>query len=203
VTKISTIFFDVGGVCLTNGWDDISREKSAKKFSLDYDDMEKRHATLFQRFEKGKLTLGEYLNEVIFFKERKFTKKDFIDFMYTQSHAFNSTIKILDKISVKKKYELATINNESRELNDYRINKFRLDKYFRCFFSSCYLGVRKPEPEIFYTALNILKKSPGECLYIDDRKENYLAAMNAGLNCILLDKPANLISKLDEFKILI
>ena len=199
--KITTIFFDIGGVCLTNGWDEISREKSAKQFSLDYEEMEERHEPVFEKFEKGKLSVDEYLNEVVFFKKRGFSKKDFIEFMYSQSHAFNSTLSILEKLSVKKKYQLATINNESRELNKYRINKFGLDKYFECFFSSCYLGVRKPEPEIFHTALHVLHKKPGDCLFIDDRKENYDSAGNSGLNSILLDEPENLRSRLEEFNI--
>jgi putative hydrolase of the HAD superfamily len=201
VKEISTIFFDVGGVCLTNGWDHIYREKSTKQFSLDYEELEKRHKPVFKYFEKGKLSLDEYLNEVVFFKERNFSKKDFVDFMYSRSHAFNTTLTILDNLFSKKKYQLATINNESRELNKYRIYKFGLVKYFECFFSSCYLGVRKPEPKIFYMALHILHKNSGECLFIDDREENYHAAKNFGLNSILLDEPKNLQSKLEEFNI--
>ena len=195
---ITTIFFDVGGVCLTNGWDHISREKSTKKFSLDYEEMERRHRPLFKKFEKGKLSLDEYLNEVVFFKERNFSKSDFIEFMHSQSKVFDSTLKLLEKLANKKKYLLATLNNESRELNKYRLNKFNLIKYFNCFFSSCYLGARKPEQEIFYAATHILQKDPEECLFIDDREENYTAATNYGLNTILLNEPANLQVKLEE-----
>lgn len=199
--KITTIFFDIGGVCLSNGWDETAREKSTKKFSLDYEEMEKRHKPLFKQFEKGKLSLDEYLDEVVFYKKRDFSKKDFVKFMFSQSHPFDSTLKILDKLASKKKYELAAINNESRELNDFRINEFGLKKYFRCFFSSCYMGVRKPEEEIFDKALHIFHKDPGECLYIDDREENYNAARNSGINSILLDKPENLSSRLEKFNI--
>ena len=199
--EITTIFFDVGGICLTNGWDNISREKSAKKFSLDYEEMERRHMPLFKVFDKGELSLDEYLNEVVFYKERKFSKRDFVEFMFSQSRPINSTLKVLDKLASERKYHLATINNESRELNDFRINEFGLKKYFECFFSSCYLGVRKPEEEIYDKALHIFHKKPDECLYIDDREENYNAARNSGLKLILLDEPENLVSKLQEYKI--
>jgi putative hydrolase of the HAD superfamily len=194
--KITTIFFDIGGVCLTNGWDETARQKSAKNFSLDYKEMERRHEPLSRLFEVGKLSLDEYLDEVVFHKERKFSKKEFVKFMFSLSHPFDSTTKILNELASKKKYDLATINNESRELNDFRINEFGLKKYFRCFFSSCYLGFRKPEEEIFDKALHIFHKDSGECLYIDDREENYKAAINSDINSILLDKPENLSSVL-------
>ncbi len=197
--KIAVIFFDVGGVCLTNGWDHISREKSTKKFSFDYEEMEKRHKPVFKKFEKGKLSLNEYLDEVVFFKKRNFSKEAFTEFMFAQSKPISTTLNILDKLSDK--YKLATLNNESKELNKFRINKFRLDKYFECFFSSCYLGVRKPEPEIFYKALHILHKEPDECLFIDDREENYQSARAFGLNTILLDETGSLREKLINFGI--
>lgn len=199
--KISTIFFDVGGVCLTNGWDLISREKSSIQFSLDYDEMEKRHKPLFKKFETGKLTLDQYLDEVVFFKKRNFSRQDFTDFMLSQSRPFNSTLKLLKKLSSAGKYQLATLNNESRELNRYRIDKFGLRKYFECFFSSCYLGVRKPEPDIFYKALHILHKKPDECLFIDDRDENFRAAKSSGINAAFLESPEDLVTKLEEFNI--
>ncbi len=199
--KITTIFFDVGGVCLTNGWDHISREKSTVRFSLDYEEMERRHKPVFKKFEKGKLTLDEYLNQVVFFKKRNFSRQEFTEFMHSQSQPFNYTLKLLNKLSVKNKYLLAALNNESNELNKYRINKFGLDKYFFGFFSSCYLGVRKPEPEIFYKALHIIHKNPGECLFIDDREENYQSARSCGINAVLLEKPEDLEKNLKEFNI--
>ena len=197
--KTPVIFFDVGGVCLTDGWDHISREKATKKFSFDYEEMEKRHRLVFKKFEKGKLSLDQYLNEVIFFRKRNFTEEDFTEFMFAQSKPINTTLRILEKLSDK--YQLFTLNNESKELNKFRINKFGLDRYFDCFFSSCYLGVRKPEPEIFYKALHILHKEPDECLFIDDREENYQSARSFGLNSILLDEPGSLGERLKTFGI--
>lgn len=199
--NISIILFDVGGVCLTNGWDHISREKSTVLFSLNYEEMEKRHKLVFKKFEKGKLTLDEYLDHVVFFKERNFSRQEYKEFMFSQSRPINSTLKLLNKLSSDGKYQLAALNNESRELNKYRINKFGLDKYFVCFFSSCYLGVRKPEPEIFDRALHILQKEPGECLFIDDREENYHTARACGMNAALIEKPGELEKKLKEFNI--
>ncbi len=199
--NITTLFFDVGGICLTNGWDHVSREKSTKEFSLDYEQMERRHKPVFKDFEKGKLSLDEYLNKVVFFKERTFSKIDFIEFMYQQSQKIETTFEILDELISQKNYHLATINNESLELNKYRVNKYNLDKYFKCFFSSCYLGVRKPEAEIFNKALKIFHKDPEECLFVDDREENYRTAKNIGLNAVLIDDVSNLADLLKKHEI--
>ena len=198
MNKITTIFFDVGGVCLTNGWDHISRQKATVEFSLDYEEMERRHKPLFKKFEKGTLSLDEYLNEAVFYKDRNFSKSDFIEFMHSRSKAIDSTFKILEKIKSANKYKLVTLNNESRELNTFRINKFMLTNYFECFFSSCYLRVRKPEREIFYAATHILQRDPEKCLFIDDREENYSAATNYGLKTIFLDDPDKLQVRLEE-----
>lgn len=199
--EIFTVFFDIGGVCLTNGWDEISREEAAGEFSLDYEDMEKRHDLIFKDFEKGKISIDEYLNKVVFFKKRDFTKKDFINYMYSRSRTYGSTLKLLKKLSVNNKYQLATINNESLELNSYRIRNFELFNYFQCFFSSCYLGVRKPEEQIFRVALNVLHKAADQCLYIDDREENFDTAKSLGLNSILLKDPSELSDKLRKYNI--
>lgn len=136
--------------------------------------------------------LKEYLNKVIFFRKRKFNKPDVIEYMYSLSHPYNSTIKWLNKLFLNKKYHLATINNESLELNQHRINKFKLKKYFINFFSSCYVGTRKPELKIFIKALHILQRNPEECLFIDDKEKKYQSAKGLGINLIHLKNPAEL-----------
>lgn len=201
MSSIKTIFFDIGGVCLTNGWDHISREKSTKHFSLDYEELEKRHMKVFKQFEKGQITIDEYLNTILFYEKREFTKQDYIDFMYSQSEPIDSTLQILEKLKARNEYKIASINNESRELNNYRIKKFNLDKYFNCFFSSCYLGTRKPEPEIFKKALNVSHTEQSESLFIDDREENYRTALAVGMNAILIEDVKELEHKLTEMKI--
>jgi len=198
VSSVKTLFFDIGGVCLTNGWDHISREKSTKYFSLDYEELERKHKKIFKQFEKGKITLDKYLDEILFYEKREFTKQDYIDFMYSQSKALDSTLKLLSKLKARQEYKIASINNESLELNRYRIMKYNLDKYFDCFFSSCYLGTRKPEPDIFYKALKILHNEPDECLFLDDREENYRSALTVGMNAILIYDIKELEHKLIE-----
>ena len=188
MSDITTLLFDIGGVVLTNGWDEINRKEGADNFKLDLNELEKRHNKIFPDFEKGNVSLDKYLEEVIFYEERNFSREDFINFIKSRTKAYNGSIKILEKLSSDKKYLLATINNESYELNLFRINHFGLYKYFTAFFSSGFLNARKPEPLIYKIALNVLHKNPAECLFIDDRIENIEEANSQGFQTIYLTK---------------
>ena len=196
--RISTLFFDIGGVILTNGWDNTAREEAAKKFQIDFDEFEKKHQDYFEEFEKGNLSLVGYLDKTIFYTKRKFTRFEVIKHMQSVSQAHDKSIEILQKLSAQNKYYIASINNESYELNLYRIKKFDLEKYFSAFFSSCFLKLRKPDAEIYQNTLNILHKDPSECIFIDDREENIEGAKKVGLNAFHLDNVNNLNKILTE-----
>lgn len=196
--KISTLFFDIGGVILTNGWDNIARKDAAEKFQFDFDEFEKKHQENFEEFEEGNLSLVDYLDKTIFYNKRKFTRFEVIKYMHSFSQAHDKSIEILKKLSAQNKYYIASINNESSELNLYRIKKFDLEKYFNAFFSSCFLKVRKPDPEIYQNTLHILHKNPSECIFIDDREENIESAKKVGLNAFHLDNVDNLNKILTE-----
>ena len=196
--EISTLFFDVGGVILTNGWDHLSREEAARHFAYDYESVERRHQPLFEEFDCGKLSLDEYLDQVIFFEDRNFSREDFVGFMKQQSKAHEGSIEVMDKLSRIGHYFLATINNESFALNQYRIDTFQLKKYFTAFLSSCYLNVTKPNQKIFKKALWITQRKAEECLFIDDREENATAARACGLQSIHLENLNDLEALLKE-----
>ena len=200
--KITTLFFDVGGVILTNGWDHTSREKAAAHFSYDYESVERRHQPLFEEFDCGKLSLDEYLDQAIFFEERPFSREAFIRFMKKQSEPHPGSLEVLEKLAQSGHYFLATINNESFALNQYRIKTFGLDKYFTTFLSSCYLGVTKPNRKIFNKALWITQRKGEECLFIDDREENITAAQACGMQGIHLKDQQQLSDLLKEQNIL-
>lgn len=200
---IKAIFFDVGGVCLTNGWDETSRKILAKEFNLNFEKAEKIHNTLFEDFERGDITLENYIDSVYFSQEQKkeLSKQDIIRFMKGQSKSFKSTLEILEKLKKNGDYRLATINNESFPMNEFRLKKFDLARYFDNFFSSCYLHMRKPEQRIFKTVIHITQLHPDECLYIDDRLENIETALNEGINCVHLPKVEELGKNLNKFNI--
>ena len=195
---ITTLFFDVGGVLLTNGWDHVSREKTAEHFSYDYDASEERHQRVAQSFECGQMNLDDYLDEAVFFQDRPFTKEAFIHFMEQQSQPHPASMEVLGQLAAQGMYQLATINNESLHLNLYRIRTFGLTQYFSAFFSSCFLGVTKPECEIFQKALQITQRPGDACLFVDDREENAAAAQQCGIQAVHLPQPQDLASVLRD-----
>jgi putative hydrolase of the HAD superfamily len=56
---ITTLFLDIGGVLLNDGWDHLARRRAAKHFGLDRAEMEQRHNLNFNIYEEDKLTLDE------------------------------------------------------------------------------------------------------------------------------------------------
>jgi len=184
MAEVGTLFWDNGGVILTNGWDRDSRELAVDKFHLDWDDFEDRHELLLHNFETGALTLDEYMRRAVFYRPRSFTPEDFKAFMFAQSQPFPESLAFLGELARTRRYMLSSLNNESLEINEYRIAQFKLRDYFEAFFSSCYLGLRKPGAEIFYRALQITQRKPQECIFIDDRGLNLECAQEMGMHTI-------------------
>ena len=181
---ITAMFWDVGGVLLTNGWDSEARGHAVRKFDLVEEEFAERHELVSNEFERGRLTLDDYLECTVFHRPRDFAREEFERFMFSQSQPKQDTLDILDSLARSRKYFLATLNNESLPLNLYRIETFQLRRYFTAFFSSCFLGLTKPEKGIFLAAVNITQRPPQECLYVDDRSLNVEAAAQLGLRTI-------------------
>jgi putative hydrolase of the HAD superfamily len=190
MTEISALLWDNGGVILTNGWDRTSRRAAVEKFHLDWADFEDRHELMLNAFETGRATLDQYLRRTVFYRERSFTPEDFKRFMFEQSQPFAQPLEFLGQLVQPQRYLMAALNNESLEINEYRIQKFNLRQYFQSFFSSCYLGVRKPEEQIYKLALKISQREPSECVFIDDRGLNLECARELGMRTILFQNAA-------------
>jgi putative hydrolase of the HAD superfamily len=182
--SIKVLFTDIGGVLLTNGWDVNSRALAAKKFKLDLKELNERHSLMFDTFEEGKLTLSEYLKNVIFFRKRNFTHSMFRDFMFAQSKPFNDMIKLTRSLKSKYNLKVIAISNECRELNDYRIRKYKLDSFIDAFISSCYVHLRKPDKDIYKMALDIFQTKPNESVFVDDRLLFAETAESMGIDAI-------------------
>jgi putative hydrolase of the HAD superfamily len=202
MAKISALFWDVGGVLLSNGWDKPSRRKAVEKFGLDWEEFEDRHELVVTAFETGQIGLKEYLERTVFYRPRAFTQQDFKDFLFSLSEPCSESLDILARLAQSKVYLLAALNNESLDLNLYRINRFGLRNYFDVFFSSCFLGVKKPDEAIYRLALQITQRPPEECLFIDDRALNLECARNCvGMRTIHFHDPAQLQRELQELGI--
>jgi putative hydrolase of the HAD superfamily len=190
VASIRGLFWDVGGVLLTNAWDHDERNLAIERFLLDKPEFETRHKKLVPAFEEGRLTLDEYLDQTVFYQPRSFTAEDFKRFMFSLSKPIPETLEVARSLSGK--YLMATINNESRELNQYRIQNFGLTECFDIFVSSCFVGMRKPEERMFRLALELTQQDPAECCFIDDRPVNIEGAAKAGMWTVLMRDPIQL-----------
>ena len=200
---ITTIFFDIGGVLLTDGWDHNSRRAAADKFNLDWDEYNQRHEKVGDKLETNRLSLEDYLDFAIFDRPRTFTREQFRAFMFAQSQAKPETIEIARQLAESRRYLMATINNEVMELNVYRLAEFGLRKYFSAFFSSCFMGMRKPDEAIYRAVLQIVQRSPEECLFIDDREVNLAAPGKLGLRTIQFQDAGLLQSALREHGVVV
>jgi len=185
---IRAIFWDVGGVLLTNAWDHTERSAALEHFQLDKDEFHDRHEMVVSSFERGKISLDEYLDRTVFYCQRSFTRDVFRDYMLSLSRPFPEVLEFAQALSDSGKYFMGTINNESRELNHYRIENFGLRKIFRVFVSSCFVGLRKPEPDIYRLALEITQMQAEECCFIDDRANNLESARGLGMQTIQMQQ---------------
>jgi len=197
--KITTLFWDIGGVVLTNGWDHESRKEAAATFHFDWDEFRDRHDLSFPAFDSGLITLNEYLDRTLFYRNRPFSREEFTAFMFAQSKEYPETRSVLDKVTNTKKYFVAALNNEPLELNQYRIEAFDLRRNFLVFFSSCYVRARKPEETIFRVALEVTQRPPEQCLFIDDRPLNLENPRKLGMNTIHHQSPEQLRAELGKY----
>jgi|HubBroStandDraft_2_1064218.scaffolds.fasta_scaffold04206_5 putative hydrolase of the HAD superfamily len=181
---ITTLFWDIGGVILTNGWDHGSRLEAAKTFDLDWDEFRERHDLTFPAFDAGQISLDQYLGRTVFYRPRDFSREEFTAFMFAQSKEYPDTRGVLSSIARTGKYLIGAINNEPRELNQYRIEAFHLCNDFQLFFSSCYLHARKPEEPIYRVALEVTQRAPETCVFIDDRALNLENPRRMGMNVV-------------------
>ncbi|MGA7944706.1 MAG: HAD family phosphatase [Candidatus Sulfotelmatobacter sp.] len=184
MSEIHVIFWDVGGVLLSNAWDHTERAAALEHFRLDQEEFRARHEMVVSSFERGKISLDEYLDRTIFYRNRPFTREEFRDYMFSLSQPMPEVLAFARALAACGKYFMGTINNESRELNLHRIEKYGLREIFRLFVSSCFVGLRKPESGIYRLAIETTQINPEECCFIDDRALNLECAAKLGMRTI-------------------
>lgn len=182
---ITTLFVDIGGVLLTDGWDHHARECAAVVFNLDWIEMESRHRLNIATYEEGKITIAEYLNRVIFYIVRSFTMDEFREFIFVQSQQYPKMIELVCHLKVKYGLKVVVVSNEARELNIYRIQKFKLNDFIDAFISSCFVHLRKPDVEIYQLAIDIAQTSVDQIIYIENTPMFVEIAQSLGIRSIL------------------
>ena len=201
--NFEVILFDVGGVLLTNGWDHVERASVITQFGLDKADFEARHPEPYDALERDTITLDDYLQATVFYQPRSLTSQDFITAMKAQSKPIPSNaLGILAEVAASDKYLVGLLNNESRQLHEFRMEKYGITPYLDVQLSSCYLGMRKPDADIYHRALDILGRPADRVIFIDDRANNTAAAAAAGIHAIQFLGEEQLRSQLKELQIL-
>jgi putative hydrolase of the HAD superfamily len=199
---IATLFLDVGGVLLTNGWDHLERRRAAKHFKLDWAEMDERHRLVFETHEEGKLTFDEYLGWVVFYEKRPFTRSQFRDFMFSQSKPFPKMLDLVAALKAQHGLKVVVVSNESREVNAYRIRAFRLERLVDTFISSCFVGMRKPDVKIFELALDLAQTARERSIFLDNTPMFVQIAERLGMRGILHVDYESTRSKLASFGLL-
>lgn len=184
MATITTLFLDIGGVLLTNGWDTHSREAAAKKFDIDFEEFNKRHQLTFDIYELGKISLDEYLNRAVFYERRSFSIDDFKNFMYSQSKPFPEMLELMNALKKQFNLKMVAVSNEGRDLTLHRIQKFHLNQFIDFFVSSCFVHLKKPDNEIYQVAIDCAQVPLKEILYIDDRDLFVQVAQGLGIQGI-------------------
>jgi len=198
-SEISTLFLDVGDVLLNDGWDHHARRRASNNFKLSWAEMEERHRLIFETHEEGKLTFEEYLNRVVFYEKRPFTRAQFRRFMFAQSKACPKMIELVSQLKARYGLKITVVSNESREVNAYRIRKFKLDRFVDSFISSCFVHIRKPDADIFRLALDIAQAPARQVIYIESTPMFVQIAEGLGIRSILHTDYTSTCAKLAAF----
>jgi putative hydrolase of the HAD superfamily len=201
VPEVSLLLWDVGGVLLSNGWDHEARRAAASRFGLDGAELERRHESVADAFETGQLDLEAYLEAVVFHAPRAFSPAEFRSFMFDRSTPRPETLELARALHRRGGPLMGALNNESRELNEHRIAAFHLRDVLDVFLTSCYTGLRKPDPAAYRYALALTQREPGQALFLDDRPENVAAASGVGMHAILVREPERLAEELTFYGI--
>jgi putative hydrolase of the HAD superfamily len=166
---VTTLFLDIGGVLLTNGWDHDARQRAADAFHIDHEEMHERHHLTFDTYEEGKLSLDDYLDRVIFYRKQPFTRDEFRAFMFEQSQPYPDMMHLIRQLKGRYHLKTVAVSNEGRELTHHRIDTFKLGEFIDFFISSCFVHYRKPDRDIYTIALDTAQVAPEDVVYIDDR----------------------------------
>ncbi|HKO16699.1 MAG TPA: HAD family phosphatase [Gemmatimonadaceae bacterium] len=202
MSDIHQVFFDIGGVLGTNGWDREQRAAAVERFGLDADDFQYRHEETVGAFESGEITLDEYLDVTVFWTSRPFSREEFRGFMFALSEPWPDSIAVALALRQASRARMATLNNEAEELNTMRIQRFGLCAMFDVFFSSCWLGVRKPTRDLYERVLGMTQADPRRSLFVDDREQNLAPARALGMRVVQFRSAAQLERELRAMQLL-
>lgn len=136
---------------------------------------------LWNKADKGEWTSLEVWAALGFQGDLEKIEKDYLDTIELND-GFLDFIK-----TVRKKYKLAILSNDSSRWSRYLREKFNIDQYFDVISISGDLKIRKPDERIYRFTIEKLAVKPEECLYVDDRRGYLGAAGKVGMHTILFN----------------
>lgn len=169
---------------MTNGWDHSLRKKTADVFQIDYEEMDSRHRLIFDTYETGKMTFDDYLKKVIFYVDRAYSMQDITQFILESARAYDDMIALIKEIKARHNLKVGVVSNEGRELAVDRISRFNLPSFVDFFVVSSFVHFRKPDPDIYRLAIDVVQVPPTQIAYIDDRKMLVEVAHGLGIQGI-------------------
>ncbi len=184
-TPITTLFLDIGGVLLTNGWDTELRKKTAAHFGLDYEEIYHRHHVTYDTYEEGKMSLDEYLWQIIFYQKRDFTPDDVKKYILEEAKPHQDMIDLVTRLKAVYGLRVAVVSNEGREVAEDRIERFNLKGFVDFFIVSAFVHFRKPDLDIYRLAIDVAQVKPQQVAYIEDRPLLCEVASRLGINSVL------------------
>lgn len=184
-TPITTLFLDIGGVLLTNGWDTELRKKTAAHFGLDYEEIYHRHHVTYDTYEEGKMSLDEYLWQIIFYEKRDFTPDDVKKYILEEAKPHQDMIDLVTRLKAVYGLRVAVVSNEGREVAEDRIERFNLKSFVDFFIVSAFVHFRKPDLDIYRLAIDVAQVKPQQVAYIEDRPLLCEVASRLGINSVL------------------
>jgi HAD superfamily hydrolase (TIGR01509 family) len=202
--SIRTLFWDIGGVILTNGWDSGQRTEVLSRLGVDREAYEEVHERANYYWERGLITAKDFFAQTVLHANPKLDLT--FEILWKQVCAQSKVLHpecldILAELKQQGRYRLATLNNESRELNEYRLDAFKLRSLFDYFICSGYVHEMKPLPGIYRSAIDISGFEARTALFIDDKEENCVAARAVGMQTIRFENPKQLCRSLAEYDV--
>lgn len=181
---ITTLFVDVGKVLLTDSWGPTMRQRAVEQFGFDFAEVAQRSQLTFEGYEEGNISLDEYLDWVVFYQPRSFSRQEVKTFMLAQSQPDPAMLDLIRALRQRYGLKVAVVTNDGREFIVHRVQQFGLKEFVDFFIVSCFVHCRKPEPQIYRMALDIAQVEPTEVVYIDDQALFVQVAQKFGLHTI-------------------
>ena len=183
-SAITTLFIDIGNVLLTDSWGPAMRQRALEQFGFDLTEVAQRSQLTFEGYEEGNISLDEYLDWVVFYQPRSFSREALKAFMLAQSQPQPDMIALVRDLKTRYGLKVAVVTNDGREFFIHRVRQFELKAIVDFFIVSSFVHYRKPEPAIYRLALDIAQVEPSEVAYIDDQGLFVEVARKFGIHAI-------------------